>query len=67
MDESFFPAKLEELRKQSGFINFPHRRLRSNMIMMKTKSLDLLSDFIKIIIQRDCEQNYQEIVIPKNN
>ena len=65
MDESFFPAKLEELRKQSGFINFPHRRLRSNMIMMK--SLDLLSDFIKIIIQRDCEQNYQEIVIPKNN
>ena len=46
----FFLTKLEELPKQSGFINFPHRRLRSNMKMMK--SPELLSYLIKIIIQR---------------
>ena len=61
----FFPTKLEELRKQSGFINFPHRRLKSNMITMK--SPELLSHLIKIIIQRQYQKNYQEIVIPENN
>ena len=61
----FFLTKLEELRKQSGFINFPHRRLKSNMITMK--SPELLSHLIKIIIQRQYQKNYQEIVIPENN
>ena len=58
--ESFFSNKIGRIAK-----TVPHRRLKSNMITMK--SPELLSHLIKIIIQRQYQKNYQEIVIPENN